>query len=59
VFPLEPYAKFNCEDWLTKIRESDVCREYPSAKIDPYYVKQLGERFDFAVLQRRSEILLQ
>jgi len=60
MFPLEPYAKFNCEvGWLTKIRESDVCREYHSAKIDSYYVNQLVERFDFAVLQRRCDILLQ
>ncbi|CAI6375533.1 unnamed protein product [Macrosiphum euphorbiae] len=59
MFPLQTYAKFNCDDWLTRKRESDVCREFPSAKIDSHYVNQLGERFDFAVLQGRCDILLQ
>lgn len=58
LFPLEPYHKFNPDDWLAKIKESVVYREYPSASIDLYYVDQLGERFDFSVLQQRAEILL-
>ncbi|XP_029348121.1 uncharacterized protein LOC115034802 [Acyrthosiphon pisum] len=37
---------------------SEVYREYPSATIDHYYVNQLRERFDFAVLQQKADILL-
>jgi len=39
--------------------EFAVFKEYPSATIDLHYVNQLGERFEFSVLEQRTEIILQ
>ncbi|XP_029348619.1 uncharacterized protein LOC107885432 [Acyrthosiphon pisum] len=56
LFPLEPYHKFNPDDWLAKIKESVVYREYPSASIDLYYVDQLGDRGTFPASPRHPII---
>jgi len=50
MFPIEPYIEFSADEWTAKIKDSDVFREYPQASIDPHYIHQLGERFNFAAI---------
>ncbi|CAI6352916.1 unnamed protein product [Macrosiphum euphorbiae] len=57
LFPLEPYIKFDAEEWRALIRDCQAFEEYPSATIDLFYVEKLGDRFDGAVYIRRAEIL--
>jgi len=44
---------------MNKIVDSEVYKEYPSCKLDVHYINKLGERFDFSVIQKRADILLQ
>ncbi|XP_060855351.1 uncharacterized protein LOC132933034 [Metopolophium dirhodum] len=57
LFPLEPYIKFDAEEWRAKIRDCQAFEEYPSATIDLFYVEKLGDKFYGAMYVRRSEIL--
>jgi len=44
---------------MNKIEDSEVFKQYPACKLDVHYINKLGERFDFGVVQKRADILLQ
>lgn len=54
-----PYKKFVVKEWMERLRDEDICREYPAAVIDGSYVDTLGDRFEASVVVQRAEILTQ
>ncbi|XP_060855349.1 uncharacterized protein LOC132933029 [Metopolophium dirhodum] len=54
LFPLEPYIKFDAEEWRAKIRDCQAFEEYPSATIDLFYVEKLGDKFYGAIMDKAT-----
>jgi len=59
IFKPLPYKKFDLKEWADRIKDEDVCREYPAAVIDGSFVQTLGDRFEASMVVQRAEILVE